>query len=74
MHDIDNESLEKWKDSFAKEGVVYDSDEEYYEAIHNLTGFLDILVEIDRTSKHSTEDSVTDEMHLLDKDGNKIIL
>jgi len=74
MRDIDQESLKRWKESFAKEGIIYDSDEKYYEAIHNLTGFLDMLVEIDRCSKHSTKKNKADGMYLLDKEGRKIIL
>lgn len=74
MRDIDRESLKRWKDSFAKEGIIYDSDEKYYEAIHNLTSFLDKLVEIDMSLKNSTQKDIADKMYLLDSNENKIIL
>lgn len=39
LRSIDDESLKKWKETFAKDGIVYETDEYYYEAINNLVGF-----------------------------------
>lgn len=51
MYDISEESLERWKVAFAKDGIEYKTDKEYYEAIYNFTGFIDTLVEIDKRVK-----------------------
>lgn len=74
MHDIDDRSLVRWKAAFAKDGIIYKTDEEYYEAIRNFTGFIDTLIEIDRSTKKLNNKNDNDEMYLTDKDGNKIIL
>jgi len=74
MYDIDDRSLVKWKATFAKDGIVYKTDEEYYEAIRNFTGFIDTLIEIDKNVKKSEDKSDSKDMYLIDKDGNKIIL
>lgn len=74
---IDEEQLERWKDTFAKDGIIYETDNEYHEAIGNFVGFIDVLIEIDRKiKKHSDQarDDHLNELYLLDKDGNKIIL
>lgn len=72
---IDDKSLAKWKATFAKDGIKYDTDDEYREAINNLIGFFEILIEIDQKQKVSpSKNSDTNQMYLLDKDGNKIIL
>jgi len=73
-YEIDEESLAGWKAAFAKDGVVYQTDEEYYEAIRNFTGFIDTLIEIDRTIKPSDNKDSDRGMYLIDKNGNKIIL
>jgi len=73
-HKIDDESLAGWKRAFAKSGVVYKTDEEYYEAINNFTGFIDTLIEIDRGLKEAESKDDNERMYLIDKDGNKIIL
>ena len=75
MHDIDDASLRKWKATFAKDGIAYKTDEEYYEAINNLVGFFDVLIEIDQKQKSSSIPmNEHDGTYVLDKDGNKIIL
>ena len=51
MRDIDDESLERWKAAFAKDGIEYKTNREYYEAIHNFTGFIDTLIEIEKRLK-----------------------
>ena len=75
MRSIDDESLKKWKETFAKDGIVYETDEDYFEAINNLVGFFEILIEIDQKQKSLSspaDDNVGS--YLFDKDGNKIIL
>lgn len=75
MSHINHESLEGWKNAFAKDGIVYDSDEEYLDAIHNLVGFVDTLIEVERSLKvsdHSEND--TGGMYVFDSEGNKVIL
>lgn len=74
--DISEEELKEWKKTFAKDGVAYDTDDEYREAIGNFVGFIDALIEIDRSIKErpaNTDDGLN-ELYFLDKDGNKIIL
>lgn len=73
---ISDEDLAKWKTTFAKDGIEYETDDEYREAITNLVGFFDILIEIDQKQKAATSstDKTDDGMYLIDKDGNKIIL
>lgn len=71
---IDEDALEKWKTTFAKDGIKYDSDEEYRDAIQNLVGFFEILTEIDQQQKTLTPQDNSNEMYLIDKEGRKIIL
>lgn len=72
MTDINDGDLERWKSSFAKDGIVYDTDDEYREAINNLVGSFELLIEIDQKTKQ--DNSNQDELYLLDSDGRKIIL
>jgi len=73
---IDDKDLAKWKATFAKDGIVYKTDEEYREAISNLVGFFDILIEIDQKQKNSPPLTDKDDggMYVFDKDGYKVIL
>lgn len=76
MYDINDESLKRWKQALAKDGIEYETDAEYCEAIRNFTGFVDTLIEIDKKLK---EDEIAgrikdDGDYLYDNDGNKIIL
>ena len=73
---IDDKDLAKWKTTFAKDGIIYKTDDEYREAISNLVGFFEILIEIDQRQKSSVvnQNDQNDEMYLIDKSGNKIIL
>lgn len=75
MYEIDEQSLANWKLSFAKGGVAYETDEEYYEAIHNLVGFIDMLIEINRSQMNLGElkDS-KGEMYVYTTDGDRVIL
>lgn len=75
MSDINDVQLERWKKTLAKDGIIYDSDDDYREAISNLVGFFEILIEIDQKSKSSSE--LRDEngnLYVLDKNGKKVIL
>ena len=51
MADKDNKRLAGWKEAFAKSGIKYDTDEEYEEAIFNLTGYFETLIEMDKQQK-----------------------
>lgn len=53
MIELSDEQLEKWKDTFAKDGIIYESDEDYREAITNLVGYFDTLIEMDMAQKQS---------------------
>jgi hypothetical protein len=66
---IDEDTLKKWKATFAKDGIAYDTDEEYYDAINNLVGFFEILIEIDQNQKSSVKDK--DEGMYLVRQGRK---
>lgn len=74
MRTITEDELEKWKHSFAKNGIVYKTDEEYYEAINNFTGFIELLIEIDKGRTDDTESTDTRQSYVFDNDGNKIML
>lgn len=51
MIELTEKQLQEWKETFAKDGIVYETDYEYREAVHNLVGFLDTLIEIDMEVK-----------------------
>jgi threonine dehydrogenase-like Zn-dependent dehydrogenase len=55
--ELSDKDLEHWKDVFAKDGIVYETDDDYKEAVHNLVGFFDVLIEIDQRNKRSEVDS-----------------
>jgi hypothetical protein len=55
MRTITGKDLESWKVAFAKSGIKYDTDEEYQEAIYNLVGYLDILIQMDQQQKAVSE-------------------
>lgn len=76
MANISTEELERWKTTFAKDGIIYSTDEEYCEAINNLVGLFELLIQIDQDLKDSgtAVDSEDSEKYLIDKDGIKIIL
>lgn len=77
VYEIDEAQLARWKKSFAEDGIVYKTDEEYKEAINNLIGFFETLIEIDKQSKKHPEKYNRDErgrIFVYDRDGNKVIL
>lgn len=51
MTELTTEQLLKWKETFAKDGIVDDSDEDYREAVNNLVGYFDILIQIELEQK-----------------------
>ena len=48
---MNDRELKRWKDIFAKSGIVYSTDDEYREAINNLVGYVDTLIEMDQEQK-----------------------
>jgi len=55
MRTITCKDLESWKVAFAKSGIKYDTDEEYQEAIYNLVGYMDTLIQMDQQQKTVSE-------------------
>jgi len=55
MRTITGKDLESWKVAFAKSGIKYDTDEEYQEAIYNLVGYIDTLIQMDQQQKAVSE-------------------
>ena len=55
MRTITGKDLESWKVAFAKSGITYDTDEEYQEAIYNLVGYIDMLIQMDQQQKAANE-------------------
>lgn len=53
---ITDKQLEDWKKALAKSYIVYDTDDEYREAMNNLAGFFDVLIQIDLEQKRKTGD------------------
>lgn len=51
MIDLTEKELLKWKEVFAKDGIVYDTDEDYREAVSNLVGYFDVLIQMDLAQK-----------------------
>ena len=48
-----NAKLDSIKKSFAESGIRYDTDDEYIEAMHNLVGFFDVLIQMDLQQKEA---------------------
>lgn len=51
MIELTELQLIKWKATFAKDGIYYDTDEDYREAVNNLVGYFDVLIQIERNQK-----------------------
>ena len=51
MADKEDERLASWKKAFAKSGITYKTDDEYKEAIYNLVGYVETLIEMDKQQK-----------------------
>ncbi|HCR55538.1 TPA: hypothetical protein DIV49_01065 [Candidatus Saccharibacteria bacterium] len=54
---ITDKQLDDWKKALAKSNIIYDTDEEYRDAMSNLTGFFNILIEIDLQQKSTVKSS-----------------
>jgi hypothetical protein len=52
MVELSEKQLAEWKALFDKEGISYQSDEEVFEMVDNLTGFFDVLIQMDLESKN----------------------
>lgn len=75
MIQLTPERLDSWKQAFAKDGLVYETDDEYREAVNNLIGLFDLLIKLDAQQKRkSTLNDDDPQMYLLDDKGVKIIL
>lgn len=61
MKELSPEELQKWKDSFAKDGIVYSSDDDYREAVHNLVGYVDLLIQMDQQQNAATKSELSNE-------------
>lgn len=61
MRELSQNELDKWKETFAKDGIIYESDDDYREAVSNLVGYFDILIRMDQEqkSKMKTEEKQT---------------
>lgn len=55
MIELTNEQLKQWKEVFAKDGIVYESDDDYREAVNNLVGYFDVLIQMDLKQKAGRE-------------------
>lgn len=51
---ITDKQLQDWKKTLAKSDIVYDTDDEYREAINNLVGYFDILIQMDLEQKRKS--------------------
>jgi len=51
MINLDEKKLAAWKESFAKSGIKYETDEEYKEAIYNLVGYFNVLIQMEQKQK-----------------------
>jgi hypothetical protein len=51
---ITDKQLQDWKKALAKSDIVYDTDDEYREAINNLVGYFDILIQMDLEQKRKS--------------------
>ena len=49
--EITDKQLEDWKNALAKSNIIYDTDDDYKEAMHNLASFFDVLIQIDLEQK-----------------------
>lgn len=56
MVELTDEQLKKWKETFAKDGIIYETDEEYREAVNNLIGYFDVLIQMDLEQKATSKE------------------
>jgi hypothetical protein len=55
MITLSDKELARWKEVFAKDGIHYETDEEYVEAVSNLVGYFDILIQMDLQQKDAAQ-------------------
>jgi hypothetical protein len=55
MVELTAKELQKWKEAFAKDGIVYETDDDYREAVSNLVGYFDVLIQMDLEQKQKTQ-------------------
>lgn len=55
MTELTEKQLEEWKETFAKDGIVYETDDEYREAVRNLVGYFDVLIQMDLAAKEKAK-------------------
>jgi threonine dehydrogenase-like Zn-dependent dehydrogenase len=67
MIDLTDVQLKKWKDTFAKDGIVYEKDEDYREAVANLVGYFDVLIEMDIAQKRASSTNASNDSMPTDK-------
>lgn len=48
MKELNVKELKRWKEVFEKDGIVYETDDEYREAVANLVGYFDLLIQMDQ--------------------------
>ena len=59
MRTVTGKDLESWKVAFAKSGIKYETDEEYQEAIYNLVGYIETLMQMDQQQKTAEKPKVS---------------
>lgn len=65
MTDMNAKKLAEWKQALAKSGITYETNEEYEEALKNLAGFFDVLIQIDQEQRTiKTHDTISTEHSL----------
>ena len=55
-----NDEPTHWKDALAKSGISYSTDAEYEEAMQNLVGFFDILLQIELSAKKNQDTLISE--------------
>lgn len=55
MIELTEEQLKRWREIFAKDGIIYDTDDDYKEAVSNLVGYFEILIEMDLSQKRKAK-------------------
>ncbi len=54
---ISDKQLDGWKNSLAKSDIFYDTDDEYREALVNLAGLFDVLIQIGLDQKRNSSEN-----------------
>jgi len=52
---LTEKQLKEWKAALAKDGIVYDSDDDYKEAVSKLVEYFDVLIQIDLAQKEKAK-------------------